>query len=896
MPRGNRVYRLLLRTFPRSFRQRFGAELEDLFERESRDILARRGRRGWIALWARTIPTVLANGWGERRTQALEAVRRAARTQRGSLPDGRRRLEIGGRVLWRAARSLTRSPRYVLATVATFGLVIGAGTLLFTVADALLLRPLPYPRSDELLAVGQAAEGEAGVTSAYALTKLAESAKSVASIAWFNTYVTTLTGAGDPVRLDLTYTSANYFDVVGVSPAVGRGFLPNEAGPGAPSVVVISNRLWQSRFQADPAIRGRTMVLDGWPYVVAGVMPAGFEGPDDLFRGRGGGATDIWMPSQRDVLADGPGYQTVWGVARLRPGARPRRLVDEAARVASALHAEAPRNFPERGFSITTLRSAVVNPTERRALLLVAVAVVLVFLVGCANVATLAVGRGLSRDEGRAVRIALGAGPRHLAAELLAEVILLGVLGGCAGLGVAAGGLQVFLAHAPPFALADHMTIDARVAGAALAITLLATLLGALLPSLRVAAQSPARILGSSRRLSARTGTGAQKLFVGFQVTVAVALLAGAFLAQDSLTALLAVDRGFHAEGVRVAQIDLPPQRYADGNARMRFIREATRTLEARPSISRVAFVTSAPQVGINNFGTRVGIQGWQPVDPADQPGARFRAITPGYLDVMGIGLVRGRPLDSRDVVHAEPAGALVNEEFVRRYLSDGDALGRSLSVFGQAGIPVVGIVHNVRYGSFADPPVPEVYLPLVGRFNTVFLVARGRGSAAAVTAALRDGVHSLDPSAPMENIPSMASLVARTVGRERFLRLLVAALAGLVVALAALGTYAVLAEAVARRTRELGIRAALGARRRRLLGSVLLQAGGMLAGGAAVGLVVAYLGARVAQDVLFGVTASAPGAYASSALLVSVAGLMAAWVPAWRATRADPLRALRED
>jgi predicted permease len=804
-------------------------------------------------------------------------------------------MEMGGREILRAARALLRAPRYTAATVVTFALVIGASTLFFAVVHGVLFQPLPYPEPDDVVAVGQeAGEGDLRVTSAYALLRLAEGAVSVEGVAWFSSYVTTLTGAGDPVRLDLSYASSSYFDVVGVRPALGRGFLPSEGGPGGQTVVILSDRLWRTRFDADPALVGRTVLLDAFAYEVVGVMPPDFVGPDALFRARGDAATDVWMPFGRDPLADGPGYQTVRGVARLAEGAALERFREEAGAVATALHAEHPDAFPERGFVIQGMNEAVVGATGRRILLLLGIAAVLVVLVGCANVANLAVGRGLNRAEDRAVRVAIGAGRRHLAAEVGAEVMIISLLGGIAGLGIASLGLHVFLANAPEVPLLDRVRIDAGVVAAAGAITLFATLVGALLPSLDVASHAPAEFLGRGREVASRRWGFGRGMFAAFQVAAAVALVSGALIAHDSLRALLAVDRGFVAEGVRVAQIDLPQQRYADADARMRFTRLAQEALEGQAGIERVAFVTSAPQIGINNFGTTVRIDGREEVRPEDRVIAFFRAITPGYLEAMGIALLHGRTFDERDVVEGTPMAALVNWEFAKRHLAGADPVGRFLTVFGQEGIPIVGVVEDVRYGSFGEPPVPEVYLPYAGRFNAIFLVARAQGPSAEVSTALRDGVHALDPSMPMDDIPTMASLVARSVETEHFLRLLIGTLAALVAVLAVVGTYAVLAERVARRSREFAIRVALGAPRGRLLRSALLRGGAVVACGIAGGLGGTYAAARGLEAVLFGVSAEDPTIYLTSALLMGIAGLTAAWIPARRATQADPLEVLR--
>jgi putative ABC transport system permease protein len=894
-PRGDRLYALLLLAFPSTFRRRFGAELHSAFTARLEEARATGGRPAVLALWLRTVPTVLLNGVGERWSQARERPPSPAATASGR---ARARTEAGTvvREIVRAARGLVRAPRYTLATVATFALVIGAATLFFAVVEGVILRPLPYPHPDRLVFVGQREDdGKAGVTSSYALLQLGERSASVQGVAAFSTYVITLTGAGDPVRLTLAYTSSDYFDVVGVQPTLGRGFLPAEAGPGAPSVVVVSDRLWRTRFQADPGLVGRSIVLDAWPYQVVGVMPRGFEGPEEFFQGPTASATDIWMPSPRDPIEDGVGYRTVRGVARLVAGVGVARFRQVGDALAADLHKEHPDNFSDRGFAILPLRDAVLARGDRRVLFLLSLAIGLVLLVGCANVAGLAVARGLVREEARAVRVALGAGRGHLVWEVCAEVLLLGLLGGAAGVAIAAAGLPVFLKQAPPLPRLDRVGIDGAVAAAACGITLFATLLGALLPSLDVMARSPARVLGRARGASPRRWARAQQLFAAFQVAVAVALLGGALLADGSLRSLLSVDRGFEDEGVRVAQIDLPQQRYEEPASRMRFAREASRALDGRSGIERVAFVTSAPQVGINNFGTRVGVEGFGAADPAATPWARFRAITPGYLEVMGIRLVGGRDLDERDIVDGAPVSALVNEEFARRYLAGGDPIGRSVSVFGQSGIIVVGVVGDVRYGSFAEDPEPELYLPWAGRFNTIFMVARARGGAPAeVSAALRSGIHALDPSIPMDDVAALSSLVAHTVGKENFLRFLVGSLALLVLALSAVGTYAVLAEAVARRARELGIRVALGARRETLLRSVLGRGASIVGGGTAVGLLGAYLTGRGAEGVLFGVSAADPRILLSSAALVSVVGLAASWLPARRATRADPLLVLR--
>ncbi len=895
--RSSALYRLLLRIFPAPFRQRFGDQLEGTFIQLRNDAERERGWVGVVTVWLRTAPAVVVNGIAERWSQA----RGKDPTPTSAKAGGRIRTlttggaEMGGREILRAARGLARAPRYTVATVVTFALVIGASTLFFAVVDGVVLRPLPYPDAGDLAFVGYATEGGPATTAAYSLHRLAEGAPSAEGVAYFSTYVTTLTGAGDPVRLALATTSSDYFEVVGLKPALGRGFQPDEAGPGAPAVAVISDRLWRTRFQADPAVVGRSAKFDARSYEIVGVMPAGFRGPDDLFR-EGENRTDVWVPSNQDPVAQGPGYWTVRGIARLVHGTPMARLAQEARGVAAAVRKEYPETFPEAGFAVLPLRNAFLNPEGRRILLLLSLGVGLVPLAGCANVANLAVARGIAREEARAVRVALGAGRRHLATEVVAEVFLVGLLGGTVGFGVAGVTLRSFLAAAPPVALLDRVGIDATVALGAAGLTLLATLFGALIPSLQVAVRAPGALMNQVRGSSAGRRTRAQQAFAAFQVAAAVALLTGSLVVHDSIRSLMSVDRGFRAEGVRVAQIDLPTERYAEASDRLRFTRVATAALEGRAGIRQVAFVTSAPQVGINNFSTRVSIDGKAPESGATPPMGFFRAVTPGYLDVMGVEVTRGRGLGAQDVVNEAAAGALVNGEFARRWFGSEDPLGHTLSVFGQDGIPVVGVVGNVRYGSFGDAPVPEVYLPFVGRFNAVFLVAQATGDAAAVTTALRDGIHVLDPSIPMDDISAMSELVEETMRPELFLRLLVVCLAGLALALATVGTYAVLAEAVARQSREMGIRVALGAQRATLRRMVLARGGRVVAAGGAVGLAGAYLAGRGLQGALYGVRASSPGPYLMSAALMALLGLLAAWLPARKAMLADPLTVLREE
>lgn len=897
--RGSPLYRLLLRVFPASFRRRFGAELEATFIQRRDDAARERGWVGVVSVWLRTAPAVLTNGIAERWSQAHEedevAPTRAGRagTRIGALTTGG--VEMGGRELLRAARGLARAPRYTLATVATFALVIGTSTLFFAVVDGAIFRPLPYPDAGNLVFVGYATEHGPANTAAYSLDRLEEGAPSLEGVAYFSTYMTTLTGVGDPVRLPLAFTSSDYFDVLGVKPALGRGFRPGEAGPGAASVAVISDRLWRSRFQSDPGIVGRSATLDAQPYEVVGVMPPGFQGPDDLFRS-GEARTDVWMPSTGDPVAQGPGYWTVRGVARLVPGTPMSRVSAEARGVAAGIGKEYPDAFPKSGFAVLPLRSAFLNPEGRRIILLLSLGVGLVLLVGCSNVANLAVARGLAREEARAVRVALGAGRWHLAVEAVAEVLLVGILGGMAGLSLATLTLRTFLAAAPAVPLLDTIGIDGTVALAAGGITLLATLLGALIPSVEVAVRAPGKLISQTRGSSAGRRARAQHAFAGFQVAAAVALLAGSLLVHDSIRALMSVNPGFRAGGVRVAQIDLPAERYPTASDRLRFTEEAAAAMEGHSGIQQVAFVTSAPQVGINNFSTRVSIDGQGPEDGSTPPMGFFRAVTSGYLDAMGISVTRGRGLRDEDVVDGTPAGALVNEEFARRWLASEDPLGHTLAVFGQAGVPIVGVVDNVRYGSFGDEPAPEIYLPFVGRFNAVFLVARSAGDPAAVTAALRNGVHALDPSMPVDDVPAMTDLVERTMRPELFLRLLVGCLAGLALSLATVGTYAVLAEAVARQNREMGIRVALGAQRTSLMRMVLVRGGRMVAAGALVGLAGAYVAARSLQGALYGISAANPGPYVVSALLMAVVGMLAVWLPARKAMRADPLTVLREE
>lgn len=801
-----------------------------------------------------------------------------------------------------AARRLRRSPGTSLAIVTTLALGIGANTALFSVVDAVLLRPLPYRQPDRLVALWETVPGRFRVAPANYLDWTAQ-AHSFESMAAFGAAGFTLTGAGEPERVDGAAVSGRYFETLGVVPALGRAFRAGEDAPGAEKVVVLGHELWQRRFGGDPAILGRGLALDGELHTVVGVMPPGLyptwaspSGRIPFLRR----TQDFWVPLDLGPRMAANRRSHVLGVvARLREGVTIRAAQQEMAGLAQRLAQEHPATNAGGGALVTSLRSEIVGDVEP-ALLVLLGAVAAVLLLACANVAGLLLARSAARARELAVRRALGAGRLPLVRLVLSESLLLALLGGVAGAALAALGVEALLRALPTeIPRAGDVAVDARVLFFALVLSLTASVAAGLLPALQASSAAP--LLALKQAVPGGAGGPGRlrgPLVVG-QVAVALVLLTGGTLLARSFGNLREVSPGFVSEGVLAFELLLPPSRYAEHHRVAAAWKELVERLEGLPSVRSAAVAYDSPLE--TNWIDSFVVEG---AASSEQPSsARLGIASPGYFNTLGIPVTKGRGFDERDDA-SHPGVAVVSDAFARAHFPGEDPIGRVLAIrtpsaiWGEkapARFEIVGTAGDTRSQGLAAPPEPTFYLA-AAQFpsQSMKVLLRTAGDPLALVPAVRETLARLDPELAPSEVTSLARLVDANVAQPRFNALVLAVFAALALTLAAVGLYGLLAHSVALRTREIGVRMALGARRSTVTGLVVRQGLRLFGTGLALGMAGSLAVTRVLSGLLFGVTATDPVSFLAAPLVLTATAAVAAFVPARRAAGVEPAAALR--
>jgi putative ABC transport system permease protein len=822
-----------------------------------------------------------------------------------------------------AARQLRRTPALTLAAALTLAIAIGGNTAVVGLARAVLLRPPPFAEPDRLVLVwGE----EPGAThprlplSHPNFADLREGLRGTARLAaWsaLDDYRSALTGGGAPVEVRYAVASVELFALLGVDAAAGRTFALDDERAAAGREVLVSHRLWSSRWGGDPTLVGRAIQVDGEPYEVVGVLPAGFR-----FANR---EADLWFPLLLDPAGSGPrsrmyarGAKYLGVVGRLAEGVSLDRAQDEVDGLARRLAAE-------HAYFNTGLRLDVVALAEpamaarRPTLLLLLGAVGLVLLIGCANVANLLAVRAAERRRELAMRWALGAGRSRLARQLLLESLLLAVLGGAAGVAVAAGALRL-LPLLPggeeslflPYAVAaDEVRIDLPALAVAVALTGLVTLLCGLVPALRAGRVAVPPAWMGRGPVTPRRERRAVEAIVALQLALSLMLLTGAGLLVRSLAALHAVELGFDPAGVLVADLRLPPARHGNPGSIRRFHGELLARLSALPGATGAGLIEQRPLSGPPQS-TDVRLEGAPDPAPGEELLVHQVGVSPGLRQALGVPLLRGRELTDADREGSSPV-ALVSETLARRAWPGQDPIGKrvALSVealrfrpdgpptldFASAYRTVVGVVADVRQEGAGSDPLPELWIPLAQRpVEAVTLVLRTAGEPLALARAAEAAVAAVDPEQPLGRPRALADVVAESLGAPRSRAQLFSLLSAIALLLAAVGLYGALAHTVATQRREHGLRMALGARPRQILALVAWRAGSVLLVGGALGLLAGVLLRRAVAGLLFGLTPSDPRALAAALVCLLLAGLLATLLPARRAARVDPAQMLRGD
>lgn len=789
-----------------------------------------------------------------------------------------------------ALRALWRTPVATTAAVVTLALAIGANSALFSLLEVALIRPLPFWEPERLATVLSANTGTGELDQSSAgdyLDWRRESRTFVGLAAWRN-WGMALTGIGEPEDLETVRVTANLFEVLGVAPAIGRSFRPEEEQPGHP-VVVVSHGFWRERLGGDSGVLGRSLTLDGAPHSVIGVMPAGFRFPD-----RDG--VRLWSAMAFDSVELTRRSQRMFDVVgRVAPGVSIESAGQELAAITSRLP-QAPTSA--HGTWSVQLRAATeAFRADGKPLLLLMGAVGLVLLIGCANIANLMLARGLAQSRSTAVRAALGAGRGRLVRLPLLESLWLALLSGIAGLAVAVWTTDLLLALQPDLVPHWHRVTISRSVLAFTGLLSFAVALGiGVLPVLRAWTPDLSSLLregarGSDGRMERRLRAG----LVTGQVTLAFLLAVGGLLLVRTLQRLATVDPGFTPNHLLATSLGLSPARFPEDASQRLAYERLLEGLRAIPGVLGAAMVTTLPMnpVGIDHD-LPVTITG-APSPAGEPPQADFRIASPGYFRTLGVPLARGRDFTDQDIATAP--GAMVINETMARQLFEGDPLGREVRIPG-GHYTVVGIARDVRHRGLDTPARAEMFVPLqqyyaYGNMNGVVRTAVEPGPAAA---AIRAAIHRLDPNQPVGAVRTMTELVGESVAGRRFVAWLLGGLAALGLVLAAVGVYAVMAVTITQRRRELGIRLALGAAPEAIAGNVLGQALRMVLPGLVLGLIAALFATRLLQTQLYEISPLDGLSLAGAAMLLTVVALLAGWLPARRAARLDPMSTLRSD
>lgn len=794
-----------------------------------------------------------------------------------------------------AVRTLARSPAFAVAAILTLALAIGANTAIFSVVNGVLLRPLPYPEPQRLVQLWNsipAANVGSFPLSAPEFDAYRRNHSGFQHIAAFAPGGFNLTGDGEAERISGAQVTPSFFAVIGVFPAHGRAFTAEEDRPGA-EVVVISHGLWQGRLGGAP-LAGAKLKLDGRPRTVVGVMPPGFRFPND---------SDVWMPSGLDAASYAPanlGRQSWRVLARMSPGVTLEQAQAELDTVAARFHA-AHRDLynSERPWKVTAASLSEQTVASARAPLWVLLgAVGLVLLIACSNVANLLLARATGRRREMAVRVALGAGAARLLRQMLTESLLLALAGGAAGILLGAWGLSALLALAPQsLPRLAEVELDGAVLAFTVAVSLLAGIGFGLFPAWRAAGSAPQEALrNAGRGHSGARGPG--RWLAAVQVGISLVLLSGAGLLLRSFWNLLSIEPGFQPQGLLTAQLSPSPSKYASADAQARLIAQIVGRLQSAPGVTSAACVSTLPFSGAGGRASFV-VENWTPEEQARATNVHVRVATPGYFRTLGVPLVSGRDLAEGDAATA-PLVAVINRSMAQRYWPQGQALGKRVSFSGPQGpwIEIVGVVGNVQHLGLDAEVVQEVFLPYAqqpfGPGRGASLVVRGAAAVSALASTLRAEVAAVDADLPVYAVRPMTELLDLSVASRRFQMVLLLLFAAVALVLAAVGAYSVIAYSSGVRTAEYGLRIALGAQRADVLRLVLREGMVIAAAGLAGGLAASLAATRLVQGLLFHVQASDPLTLAAVALLMTIVVLVAAYVPARRAARTDPMVALR--
>ena len=794
---------------------------------------------------------------------------------------------------WRALHS---RPGYAFIAILALALGIGANTTIFSIVNAVLLRPLPYPNPDQLIWIWETNPGNNIKTETVSIPNFVDwqtQNQSFEQLTAWGRNIVTLTGTGEPEQLSAAVVAANFFSTLGVSPAIGRTFVPEDNKPGAARAAIVSHDFWMRRFAGDANAAGRNILLNGNSFVVVGVAPAGFKHPEP------GIAPQVWLPLSINTTGDGRRADFLRVVGRLKPGV----TLAAARSDIETIHARLASQYPaaNAGWTVIllSLQERITGDVSRLLWMLLA-AVGFLLLIACANVANLSLARAATRERELAIRSALGARSSRIIRQLLTESTMLAVAGGLAGLALAVWSIDALVALSPQnLPRLNDVALDWRVLLFTLVVCLVTGILFGTAPAFHAARLN----LNDSLKDSSRGSTEgirsrrSRKLIVIVEVALAVVLLFGAGLTLRSFLRLQNVNPGFRPGNVLTAQILAPRSKYPEGPQIADLYDRILERVRSLPGVESASLVNMLPLGGSSSY-LSIAFEG-RPAPPPEQvEDAEPFVVAPDYFSTLGIQLVRGEPISSRDGANTNPV-AMINETLARRYYANEDPIGKRIAIAAQEPrwMTIIGIVRDTHHTTLAEAPYPQLYGAYSQRpVRVASLVIRTTTDPLSIVSSLKSQVRSIDPDIPVSRIATLESVLSDSIAQPRVYLILVAIFALVGLLLAAIGIYGVISYSVTQRTGEFGVRLALGASSSDVLRMVLADGMKLTGIGIAAGLAGAFALSRLIVSVLYGVTSTDVVTMLGVPLILLVVAIAACYIPARRATRVDPLVALRHE
>jgi putative ABC transport system permease protein len=791
------------------------------------------------------------------------------------------------------ARMMIKSPAFTAIAVLTLAAGVGANTAIFSVVNAVLLKSLPYHNSQRFVLVSGASQNAGpGTLSPAEAQDFAAHLTTLEDFAAMQTQSINLTGGAEPERVRGAFVTANFFEVFNLSPTAGRTFARGEDQPGAERVVVVNEGFWRRRLNSEPELAGRKVILNGEPYSVVGVVPSSFRHPLDA-------EVEVWTTVQRfPSYSERRDARFLFAVGHLKPGVTQAQAQVEADTVAARMAQVYPNENAGRGAKVELLGELMVR-NIRPILLALFAAVGCILLIACSNLANLTLARGTARQQEFALRSALGASRGRLARQLLTETTLLALLGGGIGLLLARWGTDLLLTVSPNVLPQGEVRLDAPVLLFTLGVSVLTGFLFGLTPAWQISRLDLNTALKEGGR-SGGEGTGAlraRSVFVVVQMALALVLLVGGALFIKSFYRLLQVDPGFKTDNLLTLEYRLPRNKYVEPPAQWEFHRQVVEQLRAVPGVQSAALIRGLPLTG-NSASVRITLPDRETPPGGQEPQAQFNTATPDYFATMGIPFVQGRLFADGDRLDT-PAVFLINQTMARRFWPNQDPIGKQIKFVGDDDEPgtIVGVVGDAKHDWLSEEQRPQIYgsySQSPGLFATV--VVRTKVEPMSLSQAVREAVWKVDKDQPVWKVRTVESLLAYNVADKRFLMLLMIVFAALALTITAIGLYGVVNYTVGRRTHEIGIRMALGARAGDVLKLVISQGMRLTLTGVGVGLIASFALTRFIQSLLYGVSATDTITFTGVSALLGGVALLACYIPARRATKVDPSIALRHE